>query len=96
MLTRTLLSETNADVNMVHAESAERSYHECANERVRNGSPALLTGPLSLSMGRPNPEAVANRLLKYCVCMSITCSIESKAQVEQFESTGSLPTGARS
>ena len=38
---------------------------------LRNGSPALPDGCVSLSIDKPHSEAFANRLFKYFVCMSM-------------------------
>ena len=69
MLSRTLLSDMNADANIVHAKVIGRSMDTSIEEGGRDHQPALPNELLPLLMGRPNSGAVANRLLKYCVCM---------------------------
>ena len=71
-VSRTALSDTNADVCRVHAEGVEK-LDMIRRQRLLsgNGSPVLPYGRLSLSIAKPHWGAVAKRLFKYCVCKFI-------------------------
>lgn len=66
-LSRAVVFDTNADANKLHAAGREEISIFTVKEKTmsQDDAPVFPYGSLSLSMGRPNSEAVSNRPVKY-------------------------------
>ena len=71
MVSRTVLSDTNADVNKVHAEEMEKLVDDYPDETNPHRSPALLICWASRSMGKPIGPALPERPARNWVCVSM-------------------------